>query len=123
MVEKLNIPTQVIGVPTVRENDGLALSSRNVLLTQTGREVAPKLFESLNLVKEKLSEKNTLEFSLDFAKKWLSQFPEIELDYLEVTNPQLAKPTPGLARVLIAAKIGDVRLIDNAECELVTENV
>ena len=123
MVSKLNIPTKVIGVPTVRESDGLALSSRNVRLTAKGRELAPKLFEAMKLVKTKLAENNSLDFSLDFAKQWLAQFPEIELDYLVVTNSQLEKPTPGLARVLIAAKIGDVRLIDNMECELVAQNV
>ncbi len=123
MVSKLNIQTKVIGVPTVRETDGLALSSRNVRLTSKDREVAPKLFEAMNLVKAKLAEKNSVDFSIDFAKQWLAQFPEIELDYLVVKNSQLANPTPGLARVLIAAKIGDVRLIDNMECELVAQNV
>ncbi|MEY3696659.1 MAG: Pantoate-beta-alanine ligase [Actinomycetota bacterium] len=57
------------------------------------------------------------------VQDWLKQFPEIELDYLKVVGEDLLQVGPGLARVLIAAKIGDVRLIDNIECELGESNV
>jgi pantoate--beta-alanine ligase len=57
------------------------------------------------------------------AKDWLKTFSAIDLDYLTVLKSDLSDPAPGLARILIAARIGDVRLIDNLECELGVDNV
>jgi pantothenate synthetase len=61
--------------------------------------------------------------SVKDVQEWLKNFPEIELDYLKVLGTDLLNPGPGLARVLVAAKIGDVRLIDNIECEIGVGNV
>jgi len=123
MVEELGIPVQVIGVPTVREKDGLAMSSRNQRLDSKAREISANLFEALNRVKKNLQSGMKLSQGIQEVEEWLKTIPEIHLDYLTVLSPDLQKPGPGLARVLIAAKIGDVRLIDNIECELGESNV
>ena len=123
MVEELGIPVQVIGVPTVREKDGLAMSSRNQRLDSKAREISANLFEALNRVKKNLQSGMKVSQGIQEVEDWLKTIPEIHLDYLTVLSPDLQKPDPGLARVLIAAKIGDVRLIDNIECELGESNV
>ena len=123
MVEELGIPVQVIGVPTVREKDGLAMSSRNQRLDSKAREISANLFQALNRVKKNLQSGMKVSQGIQEVEDWLKTIPEIHLDYLTVLSPDLQKPDPGLARVLIAAKIGDVRLIDNIECELGESNV
>jgi pantoate--beta-alanine ligase len=123
IVKELSIPVEVIGVETVRESDGLAMSSRNTRLSEEERALAPHLYEALNRVKVQLLQNHPIEMAISSTVEWLADFPEIELDYLTVLSPSLGKPVPGLARVLVAARIGDVRLIDNIECELVVANV
>jgi pantoate--beta-alanine ligase len=123
IVKELSIPVEVIGVETVRESDGLAKSSRNRRLSEEERALAPHLYEAVNRVKAQLLQNLPIEKAISSTVEWLADFPEIELDYLTVLSPSLGKPVPGLARVLVAARIGDVRLIDNIECELAVANV
>lgn len=123
MVDELRIPVQVVAVPTVRESDGLAMSSRNQRLDEAQRVISAQLFVALNRVKNHLKSGMKISESVHEVQDWLKQFPEIELDYLKVVGKDLLQVGPGLARVLIAAKIGDVRLIDNIECELGESNV
>lgn len=118
LIQSQKIDVKLVGVPTVRETNGLAMSSRNQRLTAEQRLLATKLFESMNLVNEHLRLGQSISSAKSKAIAFLSQNPEIELDYLDVLSPCLSKPEPGLARILIAAKIGDVRLIDNLECEI-----
>lgn len=123
MVDELRIPVQVVAVPTVRESDGLSMSSRNQRLDEAQRVISAQLFVALNRVKNHLKSGMKISESIYEVQDWLKQFPEIELDYLKVVGEDLLQVGPGLARVLIAAKIGDVRLIDNIECELGESNV
>lgn len=123
MVRRENLALKVIGVETVRENDGLAMSSRNKRLSSDQRKIAPKLYEAMEMVNASLASGILISESVESAKKWLNQFEQIELDYLTVLSDQLTAPRPGLARILIAAKIGDVRLIDNRGCILEAVNV
>ncbi len=123
MVSEFEIAVNVVGVPTVREADGLAMSSRNQRLSKEHREISMHIYEALNRVKRNLQSGMKVSSSIEEVKDWLKSFTEIHLDYLTVLSPELLNPGPGLARVLIAAKIGDVRLIDNIECELGAINV
>ncbi len=123
MVKEQSLAVEVIGVETVRETDGLAMSSRNSRLSKAERLIAPRLYVALQLVASELLLGKSIEQSIMKAKDWLKTFSAIDLDYLTVLKSDLSNPAPGLARILIAARIGDVRLIDNLECELGVDNV
>jgi pantoate ligase/cytidylate kinase len=117
MVADLNSPVNVISVATVREFDGLALSSRNVNLSSDERKRAPELYRTLCVVREdSMSGRRSLEESLRTARERLSKVPEFSLQYLEACDPATLEPmreakTPMV--ILVAAKLGSVRLIDN----------
>ncbi|HET6709484.1 pantoate--beta-alanine ligase [Amycolatopsis sp.] len=112
MVRDLNIGTRVIGVPTVRERDGLALSSRNVYLTPEQREDAIVL--SAALTAGAFVGRDGAEAVLETAWKTLAARPAVEVDYLELRGTDLGPaPVDGEARLLIAARVGSTRLIDN----------
>ncbi|RSM41655.1 pantoate--beta-alanine ligase [Amycolatopsis balhimycina DSM 5908] len=112
MVRDLNIDTRVIGVPTVREHDGLALSSRNVYLTPEQREDAIVL--SAALTAGAFVGRDGADAVLETAWKTLAARPAVEVDYLELRGTDLGPaPVDGEARLLIAARVGSTRLIDN----------
>ena len=112
MVRDLNIDTHVIGVPTVRERDGLALSSRNVYLTPEQREDAIVL--SAALTAGAFVGRDGADAVLETAWKTLAARPAVEVDYLELRGTDLGPaPVDGEARLLIAARVGSTRLIDN----------
>lgn len=114
MVSDLNMPIEVIGVETVRDHDGLALSSRNKRLTQSQRELASQIPATLTLLKHSIAEGHDFDSAIKIAKEYLNNFPEIKLDYLELRNQQLGKASLNdSVRALIAVQIGDIRLIDN----------
>ena len=114
MVGDLNMPIEVIGVETVRDQDGLALSSRNKRLSESQRELASQIPATLSLLKHSITEGHDLENAIKIAKEYLANFPEIKLDYLELRNQQLGQASmDDSVRALIAVQIGDIRLIDN----------
>jgi pantoate--beta-alanine ligase len=110
MVRDLNIPVDVRGVPTVREPDGLARSSRNRYLSDDERAAALVLSRALRAGAGETS----AESALSTAHKILSAGTGVRVDYLALTDPLLGPPpTEGPARLLVAARIGATRLIDN----------
>ncbi|HAJ52419.1 MAG TPA: pantoate--beta-alanine ligase, partial [Corynebacterium variabile] len=112
MVTDLNLGVQVHGVPIVREADGLAKSSRNIYLAEAERE--PALTLSAALTAGAHVAEDGAEAVLSTAQAILASVPEIEVDYLELRGADLGDaPETGDARLLVAAKIGDTRLIDN----------
>jgi pantoate--beta-alanine ligase len=112
MVRDLDLDIRIVGVPTVREPDGLAMSSRNRYLDQDQRELATTL--SAALVAGAYAAAEGEQAILDTARQVLGLRPEIEVDYLEVRGPGLEPPpAKGDGRLLIAARIGSTRLIDN----------
>lgn len=123
LVRELKLPVRIIGVETVRDVDGLAMSSRNMRLSDGQRLLAANLFKALQMTKTNLESGTSISQSVEIASDWLKQFAEIELDYLTVQSPELSQPLPGSARILVAARIGDVRLIDNIPCHLEAVNV
>ncbi|MFO7192963.1 MULTISPECIES: pantoate--beta-alanine ligase [Thermocrispum] len=112
MVRDLNMDVRVIGVPTVREPDGLALSSRNAYLSPRERELAVTLSAALTAGAHSAHKGGPA--ALAAAEATLAARPEVEVDYLELRDPQLGPaPETGAARLLVAAKVGATRLIDN----------
>ncbi|WP_373306047.1 pantoate--beta-alanine ligase [Lentzea cavernae] len=112
MARDLNFPLDVVGVPTVREHDGLALSSRNAYLTPEQRHQAVTLSAALTAGAHVSA--LGADAVLKAAHDVLAQSPEVELDYLELRGPDLGPaPENGDARLLLAARVGSTRLIDN----------
>lgn len=117
LVEKSGLPIQIIGCPIFREDNGLAMSSRNERLSAKEREEAAIIYETLLKVKEKFTT-NTLEELSDFATEQFLQNPNLELEYFEIVNEDTLKPEPRKTanikyRAFVAVFMGQVRLIDN----------
>jgi pantoate--beta-alanine ligase len=116
MVGDLNMPVQIVGVPTVRESDGLALSSRNAYLSETQRGLAPKIYGALNATKDAIHNGASVSDALSKGKALLTALDGVIVQYFECCDPFTLQPVtdptaPSI--VLVAAKYGDVRLIDN----------
>jgi pantoate--beta-alanine ligase len=110
MVRDLNLPVDVRVVPTVREPDGLAKSSRNRYLSDDERAAALVLSRALRAGAGETS----AERALSTATKILSAGTGVSVDYLALTDPLLGPPpAEGPARLLVAARVGTTRLIDN----------
>jgi pantoate--beta-alanine ligase len=119
MVADLNVDTRVVGVPIVRELDGLAMSSRNRYLDPAQRELAGLL--SAALLAGTRAASGGAEAALRAARAVLSEIPAIDVDYLEVRDPELGPaPVHGPARLLVAARLGTTRLLDNVAIEIST---
>jgi pantoate--beta-alanine ligase len=113
MVHDLDLDTEIIGVPTVREPDGLARSSRNRYLSPAERRSALAISAALRAAA--LAGAAGGSAALDAAQAVLDAEPGLDLDYLTLTDPLLGPaPSSGEARMLIAARAGTTRLIDNA---------
>ncbi len=117
LVEDLNLGARVIVYPTVREADGLALSSRNVFLTPGQRRAAPVLFQALKAGRAAIRTGGRSGAQIQQAmRKVLSAEPLASLDYLAVCDPDTLEPLARIhdrAVLLGAIRIGRIRLIDN----------
>ncbi len=120
MVRDLNLPVEVVPVPTVREDDGLALSSRNRRLSAEERKIAPILYQALLAAQQLIGSGATEAAEVQaVAKAVLAQQPLVRIEYLEVVNPEDMQPVErvdGPVRVAAAAWLGPTRLIDNVLC-------
>jgi pantoate--beta-alanine ligase len=117
MVADLNLDVQVVGVPIVREADGLALSSRNRYLTPREREQAGAL--SAALLAGMYAASAGVDVALDAARAVLDEVRAIHVDYLEIRGPALEPaPVSGAGRLLLAARLGKTRLIDNIAIDI-----
>ena len=116
MARDLDIPTKIIGLPTVREKDGLALSSRNAYLSADERATAPALYRVLQECAAKLKTGQSLAETLGEGEAQIER-AGFSVDYLEARHAEtLAKieaASDGPVRLLVAAKLGRTRLIDN----------
>ena len=113
MVRDLDLDTEIVGVPTVREADGLARSSRNRYLSPPERTSALAISAALRA--GALGGVNGGDAALAAAQAVLDAEPGLDLDYLTLTDPLLGPaPATGEGRLLIAARAGSTRLIDNA---------
>ncbi len=112
----LDLSPRIVGVPTVREKDGLAMSSRNTYLNAAERKAAPALQRALKACARRIKTGEPIEAVLDDARKEIRD-AGFALDYLEARHAQTLAPVASRAdgpiRLLVAAKIGKTRLIDN----------
>ena len=118
LVKQLNYPIHIIAIDTVRDKDGLAMSSRNNLLSKEDRKKAPQLFKLLNLMKDKVMQKK-LSFKKieDDADRLLNASGWI-VDYLTIRSAESLKFAVHDEKQIVilgAATLGSVRLIDNIE--------
>lgn len=117
LVEKLDLPVKVVGCPTVREEDGLALSSRNVRLSAEDRLTALNLSKILLDTKARFKPEK-VDLLNQKAQILLERVPNLKLEYFEIVDSKTLEP-PGSGNfkngviACIAAFVGDVRLIDN----------
>jgi pantoate--beta-alanine ligase len=116
MVEDLNIPVEIIGVPTVRDGAGLALSSRNAYLSDDERKQALGLPRALRAAAEDIRGGSDVSLSLEKAKQALRDAGFGQVDYLALVDAASLEPLDapaGEMRLIAAATIGTTRLIDN----------
>lgn len=116
MAKDLDLGVKVIGIPTVREKDGLALSSRNAYLSEAERKTAPTLAHVLKASAARIAKGEPIEMVLEEGAGEIIR-AGFALDYLEARHAVTLKPIASLKdgpiRLLVAAKIGKTRLIDN----------
>lgn len=119
MVQDFHLPVEVVRCPTVREESGLALSSRNRYLNQEERQIAAAIYQALSLAKEKfLAGERLAQNLIKSVEFFLQSFPQLKVEYIECVNSQLLTPLEvimdGTAAMLaIAGYVGNTRLIDN----------
>ncbi|HXS50522.1 MAG TPA: pantoate--beta-alanine ligase [Sphingomicrobium sp.] len=116
MVADLNIPTEIAAVPTVREEDGLALSSRNAYLTEDERGRAAALPRALEYARAAILDGTPVRLALDTGRKSLVQAGFSRIDYFALVESATLEPLEAPAgdmRLIAAAVIGPTRLIDN----------
>lgn len=118
MVRDLNVPTTIVACPTVRAQDGLAMSSRNVRLSPSERPAATVLWRALSAVRNAYAEgERDGEALRRLAERIIREEPLARVDYVAVADADTLEPTPrigpGGAVCCLAIWIGEVRLIDN----------
>ena len=116
LVRDLNLPVEILGIPTVREGDGLAMSSRNGYLTPQERDVAPQIYKILQIARHQII--NTSISFTQIQQQSIVNLTEygFEVDYFSVARRadlMLASRNDHNLIILVAAKIGKTRLIDN----------
>lgn len=120
LVSDLNVPVSVVGVPTVREPDGLALSSRNERLNAAERPLATALYRALKQVKEAVAA--GISDAAELKRRGSEQIPRddrLKLEYLEIVEPVDFQPVSTVQGPVVVAGalwVGATRLIDNMRC-------
>jgi pantoate--beta-alanine ligase len=117
MVRDMNIPVELIGVETVREKDGLAMSSRNTYLSKKDRASAPVLYRTLSFIKKNFPDFETKEEAIKTAAEMIAQEKAAGIEYIEIRNfsdlSEIKNIKKGKFVMLLAVKFGKTRLIDN----------
>ena len=114
MVRDLNFPLEIIGVPTVREPDGLAMSSRNVRLSPAERQAAAVLHRALEAAQS--SDQTAARVRVDIARRIIAAEPLARIEYIEIVDSDTLAPVATVdreCRMALAAWFGQTRLIDN----------
>lgn len=116
LARDLDLKCRILGVPIVREPDGLALSSRNRYLSPSERQAAPTLYRALKECAGQVAAGAPFDAVLNYGQKEIAR-AGLQLDYFEARNADTLKPLTGASgepiRLLAAARIGTTRLIDN----------
>ena len=124
LTRDLDIPVEIIGAPTIREADGLAVSSRNVYLSQTNRETASKVFEILKKTATAIALRNDVLAACKEARKELILAGLSEIDYFEARHSEtleLIQNFENNGRLFAAVWLGSTRLLDNLEIKEYTD--
>ncbi|PHS31450.1 MAG: pantoate--beta-alanine ligase [Methylophaga sp.] len=121
MVADLDLAVEIVGLPTFREKSGLAMSSRNQYLTDPQRIQAVEIYRILNAIKTEI-EKGEADF-ITLEQQAIDELKQLgfEPDYVDIRHAgslEPAKSTDKMLRILLAARLGKARLIDNIACEL-----
>ncbi|WP_300514126.1 pantoate--beta-alanine ligase [Aliiroseovarius sp.] len=114
--EDLDIETEVVGCPTVREEDGLAMSSRNVLLSHSARAIAPAMYRAMQAAARGIRGGTPVDVALEEARAAILAAGYTDVEYIELRSATGLKPATDLSdptRILSAAMLDGVRLIDN----------
>ena len=119
MTQSLGLKTKIVGCPIIRESDGLAMSSRNRLLSSNERKLAVKPFEALQFVKSN-AKKHTYQTLQNKVAAFFDKYDTMALDYFKITDPNTLKEIPldqpaSKGRGFIAVHLGKIRLIDNLD--------
>jgi pantoate--beta-alanine ligase len=118
MVRDLDVDCEIVGVPTVRAKDGLALSSRNAYLSPAERHLALVVPQSIEVGRTIARTGGDAVDVVRAVQQFLDDH-DVVTDYATVTDPELGpSPVQGEARLLVAVRVGDVRLIDNDRLDL-----
>jgi pantoate--beta-alanine ligase len=121
MIADLDLPVRMVVAPTVREPDGVALSSRNRYLSDDDRREAPRLHRALCVAANAFAGGETSSAALlTAARALLDAAPALAVDYLSVVDPITLEPVPAARpgdAILLAARVGGTRLIDNLVLE------
>lgn len=118
MVADLLMPVEIVGAPTVRDTDGLAMSSRNQYLTPTERQTAPVIYQTLQAAAQRLQAGDTDFAGIERTGLTALEKAGLKPDYFSIRRAQdLAAPTADAQHlvVLTAARLGKARLIDNVQ--------
>ncbi len=117
MVRDLNLPVEIIAAPTVREQDGLAMSSRNEYLTPEERKVAPALYKSLLMAKKLIEQGERRSANIISAmRKYIEGAGPFRVQYIDIVDADTMEPLDevrGKVMIALAAFLGKARLIDN----------
>jgi pantoate--beta-alanine ligase len=117
MVRDLNLGIRIIGVPTVREPDGLAMSSRNTYLSEEERRSSLSLFESLQRARQAVTEGvRDAEALIRSTSELIASYPHTKIDYVAVCDPDTLEDVNRIDRpalMALAVWVGGTRLIDN----------
>jgi len=117
MVKQIKSPVEIVSCPTVREKSGLAMSSRNELLTAEQRKNAAHIFETLSIAKEQKGQKSVEEL-VNWVVETINKNPFLNVEYFEIVDDEQLQPIKNwdeknLKIGCVALFCGDVRLIDN----------
>ena len=118
MVKDLSFDLDIIPCPTLRESDGLAMSSRNMRLSAEARILAPQIFKALHVAKEQLQKGSSSTETQAIIRHYFSNYPAFEVEYFEIADfdslEAIDRQNPtGKTAICVAAFLGGVRLIDN----------
>ncbi len=119
LVKSLSMPVTIVPCNTVREPDGLAMSSRNMRLSASERLIAPRIYEVLSKVKDELDRKSVAEVKI-WATRSIEEVAGLSVEYFEISDQETLLPiqqagAKDRAVAFVAVKLGEVRLIDNIE--------
>ena len=117
MARERALPVRIVGCPIIREESGLAMSSRNAILPPESRQKAAKIYETLKSAKTKFGTKSATKVS-DWVHKEMRKYPEFELEYFEICEEETLQPVKRKQknkkyRAFMAVYISGIRLIDN----------